>query len=190
MTGVVNIANRHEGDSSRPRRLLHPRPFHAPPPPVVTRHPPPRTSNRFGLDKSSPYRIAHTETPHAQKNRRLRHDQTGTNAGNAARSIAPTLPQSLRDSPLSVRFADSSPRGRAETLPLPLGEVSRRSRDGGSACPPKARASCPLFAICSRLSLHAPKKNPNRCRLGFWVWWAQQDLNPRPSDYESPALTN
>ena len=21
------------------------------------------------------------------------------------------------------------------------------------------------------------------------VWWAQRDLNPRPSDYESPALT-
>ena len=26
--------------------------------------------------------------------------------------------------------------------------------------------------------------------LGFaQVWWAQRDLNPRPSDYESPALT-
>src|ERR1017187_2797920 len=22
-----------------------------------------------------------------------------------------------------------------------------------------------------------------------WKWWAQRDLNPRPSDYESPALT-
>ena len=24
---------------------------------------------------------------------------------------------------------------------------------------------------------------------GFSRWWAQRDLNPRPSDYESPALT-
>jgi hypothetical protein len=23
----------------------------------------------------------------------------------------------------------------------------------------------------------------------MWRWWAQRDLNPRPSDYESPALT-
>ena len=24
---------------------------------------------------------------------------------------------------------------------------------------------------------------------GGLIWWAQRDLNPRPSDYESPALT-
>ena len=28
------------------------------------------------------------------------------------------------------------------------------------------------------------------CAKAGWGWWAQQDLNPRPSDYESPALTN
>jgi hypothetical protein len=22
------------------------------------------------------------------------------------------------------------------------------------------------------------------------IWWAQRDLNPRPRDYESPALTD
>ena len=36
-------------------------------------------------------------------------------------------------------------------------------------------------------------ENPANTRMeatkAAWKWWAQRDLNPRPSDYESPALT-
>ncbi len=32
--------------------------------------------------------------------------------------------------------------------------------------------------------------NIHESMLGEYQWWAQQDSNLRPRDYESPALTN
>ena len=55
-----------------------------------------------------------------------------------------------------------------------------------------------LVLTRSSLSLHEPLKLvddghlkllSNRRFLREGEWWAQRELNPRPSDYESPALT-
>ena len=35
-----------------------------------------------------------------------------------------------------------------------------------------------------------PNKNCPRKKRGHFLWWAIQDLNPGPSGYEPPALTN
>ena len=32
-------------------------------------------------------------------------------------------------------------------------------------------------------------EEPSDDRSSYWVWWAHQDLNLEPTDYESAALT-
>jgi hypothetical protein len=69
-----------------------------------------------------------------------------------------------------LRHADGPPTdGRRESLPF-------KAQNDETAIPPS--------------SSRKTAQKPHSGFLEFTqVWWAQRDLNPRPSDYESPALT-
>jgi O-acetylhomoserine/O-acetylserine sulfhydrylase-like pyridoxal-dependent enzyme len=78
------------------------------------------------------------------------------------------------------------PTGRGQ-LPRPLLRAARRHRHTRQPDPllhRLGRRQEPDDGFGSGVGV----KKPCRSRQGFW--WARQDLNPQPSDYESPALTN
>ena len=70
----------------------------------------------------------------------------------------------------------------------------RRTPMGREVAPKQlVRVSSPATNQGTRAPRSRSRKTAQKLHRRFLeftqVWWAQRDLNPRPSDYESPALT-
>jgi hypothetical protein len=66
-------------------------------------------------------------------------------------------------------------------------EVPRVRRDHGNT--QAGSAHCNQRVLQEKKASGMERRKPVRCVLFFEKWWARQDLNLGPTDYESAALT-